>query len=130
MTNTSSGTDDELDAVSDVTNGKQITKPVGTVESDIISALVPECGVPIPSVMANVGETATAQRTATQRVRSRKGGMLIPWHSTRSIQNYHNSGRRDKKKGASGNNKLYSSRGRDGSTASMFSIGSVHSFRG
>ena len=80
-------------------------------ESDILSALVPECGVPIPSVMAKVGGSKS---------RSSRGGMLLPWHSTRSIQNYH--GRRGGKKKRDGGN--------TSSSASIFSMSSVHTFRG
>ena len=108
-------TDGEIDLMSDATApgskaaANQISKAIAEdIESDILSTLVPECGVPIPSVMAKVGTTRSKSR----------GGMLLPWHSTRSIQNY--QGRRGKKKGSSS---LYSSR-------SLFSISSVHSFRG
>jgi len=86
------------------------------IESDILSALVPECGAAIPSVIARIGGSKAPGRS--------KGGMLLPWHSTRSIQNY--QGRRGKNKKGS-NASLYSSRSRDGS---LFSIGSVHTFRG
>jgi len=123
-------TDDETDAVSDITaigstksggsinnepkNAIKIASTTEDVGSDILSALVPECGVPIPSVMAKVGSRRASSRS--------KGGMLLPWHSTRSIQNY--QGRRGgKKKGSN----LYSTRSRE---LNIFSIGSVHSFRG
>jgi len=91
------------------------------IGSDILSALVPECGVPIPSVMAKVGSTSNRRRKAS------RGGMLLPWHSTRSIQNYQHSRRGSKSKGG-----LYSSssRSREGGSPSIFSIASVHTFRG
>ena len=76
------------------------------IGSDMLD-LLPECGVPIPSVMAQVGVIRARP--------SSRGGMLLPWNSARSIQNY---GGRSKKKG-----------GGD-SSRSMFSISSVHSFRG
>ena len=131
-TNKSSGTEDGVvTAVSDLTavaiqkegdvNEKSSTTQLGAtvedIESDIIATLVPECGVPIPSVMAKAG-TARARSSS-------KGGMLLPWHSTRSIQNY--QGRRGSKKKSA---PLYSSRSREGTTGSIFSIGSVHTFRG
>jgi len=123
-TNKSGGTDDSTDAVSDITaaavakddvNNKksdtQVSSSTGnSLESELLATLVPECGVPIPSVMAKVG-TARARSSS-------KGGMLLPWHSTRSIQNY--QGRR-------GSKKLYSSRSREGN---LYSISSVHTFRG
>ena len=112
----------ELDAVSStsVASMGDTTAPASNnnrmassedIESDILSAVIPECGVPIPSVMAKIGK------------RRSKGGMLLPWHSTRSIQNYHYGGRR-KSRGSQG---LHSSRSREGS---IFSISSVHTFRG
>lgn len=158
--NKSSGTDDGVPSVSDMTlagskdalagsvgslgtgggnkngGGKKIASTADNVESDMLAALVPECGVPIPAVMAKVGTANSAnQAVKTHRVKSGKGGMLLPWHSTRSIQNYHNHGRRGgskKGKGGGSNTSLYGSgRSRDGSsTASIFSISSVHTFRG
>ena len=81
------------------------------MSSDILD-LLPECGVPIPSVTAKAG---VIRRLSNTR---RQGGMLLPWHSTRSIQNYR--GRKGgPKNGADGN-----------SNRSLFSISSVHSFRG
>lgn len=124
--------DDEIDLVSDITApvavaGKveeQIAPPRGSahkdVESDLIAALVPECGVPIPSVVAKVSTSSS------KRVRSGKGGMLLPWHSTRSIQNYHGRRGSSKKNHKGGSNSSLYSTGRSG----MFSIGSVHTFRG
>ncbi|KAL3787617.1 hypothetical protein ACHAW5_003281 [Stephanodiscus triporus] len=90
----------------------QVSSNVEVMASDILSALLPECGVPIPSVMASVGG-----------IRARKGGMLLPWHSTRLIQNYR--GRRGgAKKDGSPNDSTHSS------SRSILSISSVHSFRG
>jgi hypothetical protein len=85
---------------------KQVAKSSNEdVESDILNMLIPECGVPIPSVMAKMGSKKS------------KAGLLIPWHSTRSIQNYqYGGGRRKKKTGRS--------------DSSLFSISSVHTFRG
>eukprot|EP00956_Cyclotella_meneghiniana_P002684 scaffold3165_cov62-Cyclotella_meneghiniana.AAC.6 len=84
---------------------KEIAQSNERVEADILNMLIPECGVPIPSVMSKMGK----QRS--------KGGMLLPWHSTRSIQNYrYGGGRRKKKNNMSSNN-------------SLFSISSVHTFR-
>lgn len=127
-TSRSSGTDDnEIDVLSDgtaiagkadVNNKKSATQVSSTiaedVAADILSTLVPECGVPSPSVMAKVGTT---------RPRSSRGGMLLPWHSTRSIQNY--QGRRGSKK--KGKNPMQSARS---SPSSLYSISSVHTFRG
>ncbi len=88
---------------------QQIASPVlDAIGSDILD-LMPECGVPIPAVMAQAG-TIRARSTS-------KGGMLLPWHSARSIQNY--QGRRGAGK-----------KGGDSSSRSIFSISSVHSFRG
>ncbi|KAL3816216.1 hypothetical protein ACHAXA_001272 [Cyclostephanos tholiformis] len=78
------------------------------IGSDILD-LLPECGVPIPAVMAQVGGIRARS--------SSKGGMLLPWHSARSIQNYRGRRGANKKKG-------------DNSSRSIFSISSVHSFRG
>ncbi|KAL7548604.1 hypothetical protein ACHAWF_011882 [Thalassiosira exigua] len=109
--------DEDADAISDAAAAgsktpppAQLAQPADDVEADLISALVPECGVPIPSVMAKAGRKA------------RSKGVLLPWHSTRSIQNYH--GRRGKKKGSSS---THSSRSRE---RSIFSTASVHTFRG
>ncbi len=127
LTNKSSGTDEETEAVSDVAAaGSKRTMQIASstaedIQSDILSALVPECGVPIPSVMAKVGSSRARALS--------KGGMLLPWHSTRSIQNYQHHGRRGKKKGQ-GSSVYSSSRSRDGSSQSIFSISSVHTFRG
>ena len=85
---------------------KEITQSNERVESDILNMLIPECGVPIPSVMSKMGK----QRS--------KGGMLLPWHSTRSIQNYQYGGGRRKKRNTMSSN------------SSLFSISSVHTFRG
>ena len=76
------------------------------IGSDMLD-LLPECGVPIPSVMAQVGVIRARP--------SSRGGMLLPWNSARSIQNY--GGRRGNKKKGGGD-----------STRSI--ISSVHSFRG
>jgi hypothetical protein len=84
---------------------KEITQSTERVESDILNMLIPECGVPIPGVMSKMGK----QRS--------KGGMLLPWHSTRSIQNYQYGGGRRKKRNVASN-------------SSLFSISSVHTFRG
>ena len=78
------------------------------IGSDMLD-LLPECGVPIPSVMAQVGVIRARP--------SSRGGMLLPWNSARSIQNY--GGRRGGKKKGGGD-----------SSRSIFSISSVHSFRG
>lgn len=98
----------------------QITSALEEISSDILSSIIPECGVPIPSVMAKVGG------------RSRGYGMLLPWHSTRSIQNYHRGGsskRGGKKRGGSGgsSDSSLSSGRREGN---IFSMSSVHTFRG
>ena len=49
------------------------------IGTDILD-LLPDCGVPIPSVMTHAGITRAQS--------SRQGGMLLPCHSARSIQNY------------------------------------------
>jgi hypothetical protein len=108
MENTSNdpgaGEDVLSDAPAEAT--KAITQSDERVESDILNMLIPECGVPIPSVMSKMGKQKS------------KGGMLLPWHSTRSIQNYQYGGGRRKK------------RSNMSSTSSLFSISSVHTFRG
>ena len=80
------------------------------VELSLMETLVPACGAPLPVIAA---------RAAAPSVSRSVGGMLIPWHSTRSIQNYQ-SGRR--------------SRGRRNtarsSHRSILSTSSVHTFRG
>ncbi|KAL7464432.1 hypothetical protein ACHAXS_004765 [Conticribra weissflogii] len=79
----------------------QISKTVA--EKDLIETVIPECGV-VPTVVA----------AATQR----SMGMLLPWHSTRSIDYYRYGGRGGRRKrGASG-------------PRSIFSHSSVHTFRG
>jgi hypothetical protein len=97
------------DVLSDApaTATKLVAESNERVESDILNMLIPECGVPIPSVMTKMGKQKS------------KGGMLLPWHSTRSIQNYqyYGGGRRRKRNTMSSNN-------------SLFSISSVHTFRG
>ncbi|KAL3786598.1 hypothetical protein HJC23_008194 [Cyclotella cryptica] len=95
-------------AAAGTSSTKQIAQSNEGMESDILNMLIPECGVPIPSVMAKMGKQKS------------KGGMLLPWHSTRSIQNYQYGGGRRKKK-----NMTY----RRGDS-SIFSISSVHTFRG
>jgi hypothetical protein len=82
------------------------------MSSDILD-LLPECGVPIPSVMAQSGVIRSTRSSTT----TRQGGMLLPWHSTRSIQNYR--GQKGPKNGGDRN-----------ANRSLFSISSVHSFRG
>ena len=114
--NTSNGTDTSEhsspgaaeDVLSDAPSAatKEIAQSNERVETDILNMLIPECGVPIPSVMSKMGK----QRS--------KGGMLLPWHSTRSIQNYQYGGGRRKKKNTMSSN------------SSLFSISSVHTFRG
>ncbi|KAL7477757.1 hypothetical protein ACHAW6_003553, partial [Cyclotella cf. meneghiniana] len=105
---------DAVDASSNIpaavgtSSTKQISQSNEGMESDILNMLIPECGVPIPSVMAKMGKQKS------------KGGMLLPWHSTRSIQNYQYGGGRRRKK-----NMSY----RRGDS-SIFSISSVHTFRG
>jgi hypothetical protein len=103
----------------------QITSAFEEISTDILTSIIPECGVPIPSVMAKVGGRP-----------SRGYGMLLPWHSTRSIQNYHRSGstssstrRVSKKRGENGGSSDSSlSSGRR--EAKIFSMSSVHTFRG
>merc|ERR1739845_305485 len=93
---------------------KPVSKDVG---SEIISSFVPDCGVtgvPAPNTMAKV-ESSNIRRMG----RASRGGMLLPWHSTRSIQNYHGL------RGGGGKKKK-----RKSSQTSLYSIGSVHSFRG
>lgn len=90
---------------------KQVGATAEDMKSDLIASIVPECGVPIPSVMAKVG---------TRRRKSSNTGFLVPWHSSRSIQNY-NFGNQRKKGGR---------QQRNSSNSSLFSIGSVHTFRG
>jgi hypothetical protein len=97
-----------IPAAGGISSTKQISQSNEGMESDILNMLIPECGVPIPSVMAKMGKQKS------------KGGMLLPWHSTRSIQNYQYGGGRRKK-----NNMSY----RRGDS-SIFSISSVHTFRG
>jgi len=113
-------TTDNTDEVSDTTaapstseedNQKQVGATAEDMASDLIASIVPECGVPIPSVMAKV---------ATRRRKSSNTGFLVPWHSSRSIQNYHFGNQRKK----SGRQQ------RNSSNSSLFSIGSVHTFRG
>jgi len=113
-------TTDNTDEVSDTTaapttsegeNQKQVGATAEDMSSDLIASIVPECGVPIPSVMAKVG---------TRRRKSSNTGFLVPWHSSRSIQNYHFGNQRKK----SGRQQ------RNSSNSSLFSIGSVHTFRG
>lgn len=108
MENTSNDPGAGEDVLSDAPAAatKAIAESNERVESDILNMLIPECGVPIPSVMSKMGK----QRS--------KGGMLLPWHSTRSIQNYQYGGGRRKK------------RSNMSSTSSLFSISSVHTFRG
>ena len=81
-----------------------------TPESDILPMLVHDCGVP---AVADAVPTIVA--TATQK----SMGMLLPWHSTRSIEVYRHGGRggRRKKTGTAGNR-------------SIFSHSSIHTFRG
>jgi hypothetical protein len=94
-------------------NQKQVGATSEDMASDLIAAIVPECGVPIPSVMAKVG---------TRRRKSSNTGFLVPWHSSRSIQNYR-FGYQRKKSGRQ-------QQERSSSNSSLFSIGSVHTFRG
>ncbi len=99
----------DIDAVSStpaVATSAQVATTSEGIETDILNMLIPECGVPIPSVMAKMGKQKS------------KGGMLLPWHSTRSIQNYQYGGRKKR----SGRN--------HSSNSSIFSISSVHTFRG
>ena len=88
----------------------------GDVESDVLSALLPDCSAPMPSVVAKV-RSSSASRTLRST-----GGMLLPWHSARSIQNYQ-SGPRSKNKSRRGSTRSTSDR-------SIFSTGSVRAFRG
>lgn len=92
----------------------KITSTAEDIGSEIISSFVPDCGVPSPSIMAKVGSN-NVRRIG----RAPRGGMLLPWHSTRSIQNYHGP------RGGGGKKKKRGSR-----QSSLYSIGSVHSFRG
>mmetsp|Transcript_6425 Transcript_6425/g.13548 ORF Transcript_6425/g.13548 Transcript_6425/m.13548 type:complete len:718 (+) Transcript_6425:119-2272(+) len=117
---TDTNTADNTDEVSNATAAPETSKDdaqkqVGATSedmaSDLIASIVPECGVPIPSVMAKVG---------TRRRKSSNTGFLVPWHSSRSIQNYHFGNQR--KKGGR--------QQRSSSNSSLFSIGSVHTFRG
>jgi len=117
---TDTTTADNTDEVSNATAAPETSKDdaqkqVGATSedmaSDLIASIVPECGVPIPSVMAKVG---------TRRRKSSNTGFLVPWHSSRSIQNYHFGNQR--KKGGR--------QQRSSSNSSLFSIGSVHTFRG
>jgi hypothetical protein len=89
-------------------NDKQVGTTTEDMAADLIAAIVPECGVPIPSVMAKVG--------STRRRKSSNTGLLLPWHSSRSIQNYH------RKKGGK--------QQQQPANNSLFSISSVHTFRG
>jgi len=113
---------DNSDEISNITaapkttnddNKKQVGATSEDMASDLIAAIVPECGVPITSVMAKVG---------TRRRKSSNTGFLVPWHSSRSIQNYR-FGYQRKKTGRQ-------QQQRSSSFSSLFSIGSVHTFRG
>mmetsp|Transcript_16493 Transcript_16493/g.27113 ORF Transcript_16493/g.27113 Transcript_16493/m.27113 type:complete len:580 (+) Transcript_16493:168-1907(+) len=90
---------------------KQVGATSEDMASDLLASIVPECGVPIPSVMAKVG---------TRRRKSSNTGFLVPWHSSRSIQSYHFGNQR----------KNGGRQQRSSSNSSLFSIGSVHTFRG
>mmetsp|Transcript_19472 Transcript_19472/g.40792 ORF Transcript_19472/g.40792 Transcript_19472/m.40792 type:complete len:759 (-) Transcript_19472:224-2500(-) len=86
-------------------NDKDSANPISqtVTEKDIIETVIPECGV-VPTVVA----------AATQR----SMGMLLPWHSTRSIDYYRYGGRGGRRKrGASG-------------PRSILSHSSIHTFRG
>ena len=81
------------------------------VEIDLIEALVPVCGAPLQAI--------TAKAAAPKKSRS-VGGMLLPWHSARSIQNYQSGGRRSTGRKSTARR----------SDRSIMSTSSVHTFRG
>ncbi|KAL9184870.1 hypothetical protein ACHAXT_002647 [Thalassiosira profunda] len=110
---TAAGLDVVSDAAAAESKGAGPMAPGRHAGDDLLAALVPECGVPIPSVMATVGATSSGRRSG-------KGGYLLPWHSARSIGNYQH-GRRGKKKGAQSQSSRH---------ASLLSTSSVHTFRG
>ena len=97
-------------------NQKQVVETAEDMDdmaSDLLAAIVPECGVPIQSVMAKVGAS---------RRKPSNTGLLLPWHSSRSIQNYRRHYGNQRKKGGRHQQQPANS--------SLFSIGSVHTFRG
>jgi len=99
----------------------QVDTPTDIVINEIIDLFVPECGIPIVPIPTIVAKTIKPRKS--------RGGMLMPWHSTRSIGHYHTSTRGS---GGHGAGKGGRSKSSQNSTKTIMrsTISSVHSFRG
>ena len=99
-----------------------------TIEEDILYSLVPECGIPIVPVIAKISK-------------KKSKGMLLPWHSTRSMEYYRSGHRSARSSHGSSYRRSSSDAGSVGgrypglstqrsSDTGIFFHSSVHTFRG